>query len=163
MAGTRDSRSHRWAGDRGNAEHARQQTLDPRALDRRENVADDSVGHRLHAARAQTLDGAERDELRHAFGEAAQGGAQKEQGHTGEEHLAPPEHVRESAVKRDRHCLREHVGGENPGVLTVIAKAVGNHGHHGGDDRGLDRCHEGGGHAGGEDQGPPRDRLPGWA
>ena len=86
--------------DGRDAEHPAEVALIPPPLARRDDVADHRERHDHQAARAEALQGAKRDQLRHRLREAAEHGSDQEDDDRRLQHLLAPVEVAELPVER---------------------------------------------------------------
>ena len=94
------------------------------ALARRDQLAEyrDRADHQ--PARAQSLQRAERDQLRHRLGQAGQRRPDQEDHDRGQEELLAPVRVAQLAVQRGADRRREHVGRHDPGQVRDAAEVT---------------------------------------
>ena len=106
----------------GDPERGAEDPLITAALARRDDVTDDGLRAHDQAAAAQSLDGAERDQLDHRVRQAGQRRTdQEDHDRRLEEHL-PAVHVAELAPQRRRHRGGEQVGRDDPGQVRQPVK-----------------------------------------
>lgn len=139
--------------DAGGAEDGAEQPLVAAALAGWHEVADDRHGEHHQPAAAQSLQGAETDELRHVLGDAAEHRAYQEDRDGQLEQLLPPVLVAEFAPERGGRRGGEEVGGHHPGEVVEPAE-VADDGRQGGGDDGLVE----GGQQHAQQQGPDGDQ-----
>ena len=133
---------------RGDAPDAGDVALHPSPLGDAVDVAGDGDRHRLHRAGAEPLQGPERDEDRHAPGEAAEHRAEQEHPDAEEHQRLPADGVRELGVDRDRHGLGEQVDREQPRERREPAQLAHDRRHGRRQDRRVDGDEAGGDHQG---------------
>ena len=109
------------------------------ALARGDDIADRRLCAHHQPAAAESLDGAERDQLGHPLREPAQHRADQEDHERRLEHELAPVEVAELAVQRrhDRH--REQVRGDDPADVVEPAELADDRGQRGRDDRLVER------------------------
>ena len=122
--------------DRGHGEHGPEEPHVAAAVARRDDVADDGLRADHQPATAQSLHGAEGDELRHGVAEARQRRTDDEDHDRGLEEDLPPVLVAELAPQRRRHRRRQQVGGDHPGEVRPPVQ-VADDGRQRGRDDGL--------------------------
>ena len=106
----------------GDPERGAEDSLITAALARRDDVTDDGLRAYDQAAAAQSLDGAERNQLDHRVRQAGQRRTdQEDHDRRLEEHL-PAIHVAELAPQRRRHRGGEQVGRDDPGQMRQPVK-----------------------------------------
>jgi hypothetical protein len=137
-----DDTAEERAGESGDGPDGAEDALHPRALFDLEDVAHDRQRHRLHAARPDSLNGAEQDELLHRARLAARHRAEEEQRDADEHHRLAPVDVGELAVDGDGHRRRQHVRGEDPCVVEGTTEVCDDRRHRRRDDRHFHRRHE---------------------
>ena len=114
----------------GRAEQARdapdraEEARDLGALGQAVDVAEDRLGARLDAARADALHDAEHDQLGHVLRQAAQDGAEQEQQRGRQKDPLASEQVGQFAVHGHRDRAGEQVGAEDPRVAGNPASCV---------------------------------------
>ena len=147
--------AERRADDGADPPHAREVPLDLAALGRRVEVGDDRRGDRDDRTGADPLNGAEHDQRDHAPRHAAEHGTEEEDADPEEQHRLAAEDVREPAVDRHQHRLREQIDREQPRELREPAEVADDLRDRGRDDRAVDRRQPGREHEGRDDE-PPR-------
>ena len=112
------------ADDRREAEDRAEEPLVPAAVARRDDVADDRDRRREQAARAETLERAERDQLGHVLRDPAERRADEEDHDRDlQRHLAPVE-VAELPVERPGDRRREQIRGHDPREVLEPAEVA---------------------------------------
>ena len=96
------------AEHRGKAPHARKQSLDPRALLERVDIADDDKRQRQQTARPEPLDRPEHDKLVHRLCQAAQQRADQEQRHRNDIELAPAVEIGQLSIQWNAGRRSQH-------------------------------------------------------
>jgi hypothetical protein len=126
-------------GDAGDREDAADHAHVAGALARWDEVGDD--GHRGddQAARPESLDGAEQDELEHRGGGARERRAGQEQHDRAHQDALAPDDVAELPVERCRDGLSDEVRRHDPGEVGEPAQLAGHGRERGGDDRLVER------------------------
>ena len=116
------------------AEGGRDVALVARTLPRRDDVADGGQGQRHETTTAETLDGAEGDELLHRGGEPREHGADHE-GQDGDlEDRTPAVEVGDLAPQRGGGRRGQEVRRDHPREVVEAAEVAGDGGQRGGDD-----------------------------
>ena len=141
-------------GHAGHPEHRAERALVLAAFPRRHHVADDGLGQHDQSAAAQSLQGAEPDELQHGLGQAAQRRPDQEDHDRGLEQPLAAVLVAELAPHRGGGRGGQQVRGDHPGQVVQPAQVTDDRRQGGGHDglvqRGeQDRQHQRGVH---EDQ-----------
>ena len=129
-------------GHAGHRVHTAEIALVAAAFAGRDDVADDRLAHRNHAAGADALEDPRQHQLLHALRHAAEQRGQGEQTHADQHHWPPPVQVAELAVDRHRHSHRHHVAGDDPGQQVDVVELGGNSGHGHGDNGLVQRPQE---------------------
>ena len=128
------------------------------ALPGRYQIADDRHHADHQAARAQSLDGAEADQLPHVLGHAAQHRADQEDHDGGEEGALAAVHVAELAPDRGGGGGGQGVRGDHPGQMLQAAQLADDGRHRGADDHVVEHGQQHGDHER-EDHDPHAARL----
>ena len=138
--------------DARRAEDGEEVALVPRALARRDDVADDRERQREQPARSEALHGPERRQLPHRLGEPAQRRPDHEHRDGRDEEGAPAVEVGELAVERGADRGRHEVRRRGPGLHRQALQVVGDGADRGRDDRLVQRGEEHARHEAGEDR-----------
>src|SRR5581483_5116046 len=121
------------------AEHRAEQALVAAALPRRDDVADDGDRRRQQAARAEALQRAERDQLRHVLRDPAERGADQEDDDRDLQRSLAAVEVAELAVERPCDRGREQVRRHDPRQMLDAAEVADDRRQRGRDDRLVER------------------------
>jgi hypothetical protein len=125
------------ADDGGHAPAPGEDALDGRALLEVVDVRGDGERRGLERPGTEPLHHPEGDELRHRRGEAAEGGAQKENAQSPEKRRPAADAVGQAAGNEDAQGRGEEEGSKNPRIELAPAELRGEGGHGCGDDGGL--------------------------
>ena len=151
------------ADDAGQAEHGAEQADVLAPLARRHDVADDGLRADHQPARAQALDGPERDQLDHRVRQPGQDRPGQEDHDRGlEEHL-PAVLVAQLAPQRRRHRRGQQVGGDHPGDVGPALQVAHDRRQRGRHDGLVQRGQQHPEHQRTDDQEDPRRLRPGSA
>ncbi|WBB65906.1 hypothetical protein [Micromonospora sp. WMMD812] len=115
------------AGDEGDGHHHSEQAHDPTALAGRHQFGDEREGADHEAAGAETLHGAETDELGHVLGRSGQPGPEQEQDDRRQVCPLAPVEVAELAPDRRRGGHGDEVGRHDPREVLQAAEIVHDH------------------------------------
>ena len=129
-------------GDARDAEDAAEQPDVAAALAWRDDVADRRLGAHHQPAAAEPLNRAERDQLAHALGGAAERRADEEEHQGGLEHELAAVEVAELAVERCHDRDRQQVRGDDPGEVVEPAELAHDRRQRRRDDRLVERRQE---------------------
>src|SRR6185295_10382271 len=157
----RDDSAQQRADEAGQRPDSREGSLDAPAFLQLVDVADDGDGHRHHAARAETLDGAEDHQLHERAREAGERRDDEEERHRHLVGALAAVEVGELAEKRHRGGGGQQVDGEDPTVAGNPAELAHRRRHRRGHGRRLQRGEEHAEQDAGGDQSAFSSRLQG--
>ena len=124
----------RRTGDDRDGEHAAEQALVAAPVARSDEVAYDGHRHHEQTAATEPLDRSERDQLRHALRQPAQGRADQEEHERELKDALASVKIAELPVQRPDHRRREQVRGHDPREVLEAAEVA--------DDRRQRRRHD---------------------
>ena len=142
-------------GDEAQAHQAGEHALERGAAATGVEVGDEDEREAFERARAEALQPAPGDQLRHVLRRGRQRRAEQEERHPDQQQRAPPVPVGEPRVHRQRHGRRHEVGGDDPQVGRPPVEVAHDHGQRRPDDRLVEHREQQAGDDGGEQQALP--------